>query len=94
MRYQHHLFVCTNERESGACCAARGAFDVLKAMKHALRERGLDRDGGIMANKSGCFGRCAHGPNVVVYPRGSWHEIHNAEQAIALIHELASAPNT
>lgn len=88
MRYQHHIFVCTNEREEGDCCAKRGAFVVLKTFKNELRERGLDHDGGIMATKAGCFAKCSEGPNVVVYPRGSWHAIHNPEEAIALIDEL------
>lgn len=88
MRYQHHIFICTNERDEGDCCAKRGAFDLLRAMKQELRARGLDHDGGIMANKSGCFGRCAHGPNVVVYPQGAWHQIATVEEAVQLIDEL------
>jgi len=88
MRYQHHIFICTNERDEGDCCAKRGAFDLLKAMKQELRARGLDHDGGIMANKSGCFGRCSQGPNVVVYPQGSWHQIHNIDEAVDLIDTL------
>lgn len=88
MRYRHHLFICTNGRDEGDCCAKRGALDILKALKHELRERGLDHDGGIAANKSGCFGLCSQGPNVVVYPRGTWHRITTAEEAIGLLDDL------
>ena len=91
MRYQHHIFICTNEREQGDCCAKRGSLEMLKALKQALRDRGLDYEGGIMANKSGCFGLCSQGPNVVVYPRGSWHTISNAQQALALIDNLQAS---
>ena len=84
MRYQHHIFICTNERDEGDCCGRRGALQLLKTIKHELRERGLDHEGGMMANKSGCFGRCGEGPNVVVYPGGTWHRIQSAEQALAL----------
>jgi (2Fe-2S) ferredoxin len=87
-RYQHHIFVCTNERENGDCCARRGSFQVLKEFKHALKERGLDHEGGIMANKSGCFGLCSQGPNVVVYPQGSWHTVSSAQQALELLDSL------
>lgn len=90
MRFRHHLFICTNERRSGSCCAQRGAFDLLRTLKNELRSRGLDIEGGIMANKSGCFGRCEQGPNLVVYPRGSWHQICTPEQAVALIDELSA----
>jgi (2Fe-2S) ferredoxin len=88
MRYRHHLFICTNVRDNGDCCAARGSFDLLKQMKNELRNRGLDHDGGIMANKSGCFGLCQQGPNVVVYPRGSWHRVTSADDVTALIDGL------
>jgi (2Fe-2S) ferredoxin len=91
MRYQHHIFICTNEREDGDCCAKRGSFALLKAMKAELRERNLDHDGGIMATKAGCFGKCGEGPNVVVYPRGSWHVVQNADDAAQLIDELQMA---
>lgn len=88
MRYQHHIFICTNAREDGDCCAKRGSLDILKALKKELRDRNLDHDGGIMANKSGCFGRCSEGPNVVVYPGGSWHQIKTPEDAVHLIDAL------
>lgn len=88
MRYRHHIFVCTNERAEGDCCAARGSLDILKAIKQELRDRGLDHDGGIMANKSGCFGLCSQGPNAVVYPSGSWHTLKNTQDATELIDRL------
>jgi (2Fe-2S) ferredoxin len=91
MRYQHHLFICTNVRDNGDCCAARGSLDLLKQIKNELRNRGLDHDGGIMANKSGCFGLCQQGPNVVVYPRGSWHRVTNADDVTALIDGLTQS---
>jgi (2Fe-2S) ferredoxin len=94
MRYQHHIFICTNERENGDCCANRGSFQMLKELKQVLRDRGLDHEGGIMANKSGCFGLCSQGPNVVVYPQGSWHTIANRSQAIALIDGLQASSKT
>lgn len=88
MRFRHHIFICTNERSEGDCCAARGSLELLKSIKHELRERGLDHEGGIMANKSGCFGLCSQGPNAVVYPRGSWHQVRSAQDVTALIDEL------
>jgi (2Fe-2S) ferredoxin len=94
MRYQHHLFICTNERENGDCCAKRGSLQILKDLKQVLRDRSLDHDGGIMANKSGCFGLCSQGPNVVVYPQGSWHRITDSAQAINLIDSLQASLKT
>lgn len=97
MRFQHHLFICTNQRSDGDCCANRGSLELLKTIKVTLRERGLDKEGGIMANKSGCFGLCQQGPNVVVYPAGTWHCIRTPDEAIALVDSLIEirphAPN-
>jgi (2Fe-2S) ferredoxin len=93
MRFEHHLFICTNQRTEGDCCAGRGSLDILKTIKHTLRTRGLDHEGGIMANKSGCFGLCQQGPNVVVYPQGTWHRIHNPQEAIELIDALTRTEN-
>jgi (2Fe-2S) ferredoxin len=91
MRFQHHLFICTNSRDTGDCCAKRDSLAILKVIKDTLRERGLDGEGGIMANKSGCFGLCQQGPNIVVYPEGSWHQVRSATEAIALIDALPLA---
>jgi len=41
-----------------------------------------------MANKSGCFGLCQQGPNIVVYPEGSWHQDRSARAAVALVDAL------
>lgn len=88
MALTHHIFVCTNERDGEPCCAAQGAFDILKVIKQELRARGLDHANGIMANKSGCFAKCGQGPNVVVYPCGTWLRISGAEEAVSLIDRL------
>jgi (2Fe-2S) ferredoxin len=58
-------------------------------MKQHARALGVDKEGGLMINKSGCFGLCQSGPNVVVYPTGEWLAVSTAEQAVALIDRLA-----
>ena len=88
-RFQCHVFICANERSEGECCAARGAFELLRCMKQHARALGVDKEGGLMINKSGCFGLCQSGPNVVVYPTGEWLAVSTAEQAVALIDRLA-----
>lgn len=72
--YKKHVFVCTNEKPLGKpCCANLGggfSFDYLKAQ---LQERGLHGEGQIRVSKSGCLGRCALGPCMVIYPEGVWY---------------------
>lgn len=74
MRYQRHIFICTNEREPGhprGCCKEKGSEEVRARFKAELKARGLH---GIMrANASGCLDACEYGAAVVVYPDCIWY---------------------
>jgi (2Fe-2S) ferredoxin len=64
--YESHVLVCT-----GGDCKKRGAKDVRKALKSELRSEGLL--GEVRIDTVDCLGLCKHGPNVVVYPEGTWY---------------------
>lgn len=71
----HHVFVCVNERPEGgrACCAGRGARDIVNALRAAVAKRpGLW--GTVQVTPSHCLGPCFEGPNAVVYPDAVWYE--------------------
>jgi len=72
--YKHHVFFCTNQRESGeVCCANRGAVALQGYAKDrikALRRSGPD---GVRINRAGCMDRCELGPCMVVYPDAVWY---------------------
>ena len=72
-KFQHHLFVCVNERPLAGrpSCAARGGREVLAAFAHELAQRGLD--GRVGLTSTGCLGPCFDGPTCVVYPEGVWY---------------------
>lgn len=71
-RFEHHIFVCTHERDEGrSCCSAAGGLAVLERFRNSLRERGLTAR--IRANRSGCLDACSCGPTVVIYPAGVWY---------------------
>ena len=72
--FKKHVFVCLNERVPDAPrgdCTRKGAPELLKKLKSALRARGLDEV--IRANKAGCLDNCESGCSVVVYPEGVWY---------------------
>lgn len=72
--YQKHVFVCTNTKESGKkCCAQGGGIEAFEYLKSALVEKGLHGPDKIRITRSGCLGRCAVGPCVVIYPEGVWY---------------------
>jgi (2Fe-2S) ferredoxin len=73
-KFEHHIFVCTNQREPGhqrGSCNPDGCGELHQLFKAGVSRRGLK--GRVRANKAGCLDQCEHGPNVVVYPEGIWY---------------------
>ncbi len=64
--YDSHVLLCT-----GGDCKKRGARETRKALKGELRAEGLLGD--VRIDTVDCLGLCKHGPNVVVYPQGTWY---------------------
>lgn len=82
--YEILILVCTNRREEGkAACANRGSEALKDALKSALKDRGLK--GRVRVSSSGCLGRCELGPNVMVFPDGTWFSGVREEDLPALI---------
>ena len=74
MRFERHIFICTNERpppSTRPSCGEEQGLELVKAFKKALVERGLK--GRLRAQKSGCLDACDYGPTVVVYPEGTYY---------------------
>src|SRR6266542_1484167 len=73
-KFEHHIFVCTHQRDSGhprGSCDPTGSGELHKLFKTGVAVRGLK--GRVRANKSGCLDQCEHGPNVVIYPEAVWY---------------------
>jgi (2Fe-2S) ferredoxin len=64
--YDAHVLVC-----GGGDCKKRGSKGVRRALKEELRAAGMN--GEVRIDSVDCLGLCKHGPNVVVYPGGSWY---------------------
>lgn len=72
--YERHAFFCTNLRESGkTCCQSHHASDMVALAKDKLIAADRHGPGKTRISTSGCLGRCAKGPIVVVYPEGTWY---------------------
>lgn len=86
-KYEHHLFVCTNQREPGCgrpSCNADGKGELHRRLREAVRAAGLnDR---VRVNKSGCLDQCEHGPNLVVYPDAVWYGHVSPDDAEEIVH--------
>ena len=70
--FHYHVFVCDQQKPEGApCCRARGADQVLEALRREVNARGLGDE--IQVTACGSLGLCEHGPNLIVYPEGFWY---------------------
>ena len=49
---------------------AEAAFDYMKAR---VKKLGLNGEGKVRINRSGCLDRCGEGPLLVVYPQAIWY---------------------
>lgn len=73
LKYQKHLFICTNQRTGGArpSCGLDHGLELTAAFKKSIKDKNLDFP--IRAQKAGCLDLCELGPTVVVYPEGIFY---------------------
>lgn len=74
MRYERHIFVCTNQRDPDAprgSCGAKGSAEIRDRLKQMVKEAGLKST--VRINASGCLDACEFGPVAVSYPDGRWY---------------------
>ena len=84
--FRHHVFVCTNRKpDDDGCCAARGSEAVWEKFRAELRARNLL--GEIHITSCGSLGTCGHGPNMVVYPDGTWYSGVKVEDVAEIIEQ-------
>jgi (2Fe-2S) ferredoxin len=55
----------------GGDCKKRGSKTVRSALKDELRAQ--DMNTGVRVDSVDCLGLCKHGPNLIVYPGGTWY---------------------
>ena len=63
--YRSTVIVC-----GGTGCTSSGSLKVIEALEKEIGEAGLAEE--VKVIKSGCFGLCALGPIMVVYPEGAF----------------------
>ena len=71
-RFEHLVFVCTNERDpsdSRGCCKQRGSRDILDRLKELTHQHKLK--GKVRVTHSGCLDYCAKGCTIAVFSAGA-----------------------
>jgi len=84
--FRYHVFVCDQQKAEGApCCGARGGLAVIEALRREVAARGLENQ--VQVTACGSLGLCESGPNVVVYPEGTWYRGVTPEDAAEVVEE-------
>lgn len=72
MRFEKHIFICTNQKAEGkACCGEARGMELVEKFREVLAEKGLK--GKVRAQRSGCLDACTKGPALVIYPDGTYY---------------------
>lgn len=78
--YRSHVMVC-----GGTGCTSSGSTKIMEAFEHEIAAEGLENE--VKVIHTGCFGLCALGPIVVVYPEGSFYSRVNVEDVGEIVRE-------
>jgi (2Fe-2S) ferredoxin len=72
MRFEKHIFICTNQKAEGkTCCGEQRGMELVEKFREVLTNRGLK--GKVRAQRAGCLDACKFGPALVVYPEGTYY---------------------
>lgn len=78
--YRSHVLVC-----GGTGCTSSGSQKIIRAFEDEIEATGLTNE--VKVIKTGCFGLCALGPVVIVYPEGAFYSRVNPEDVKEIVDE-------
>ena len=78
--FRSTILVC-----GGTGCTSSGSPKLYERFAQLLAEKGLDKE--VKLVKTGCFGLCAAGPVVIVYPEGAFYSGIKVEDVDEIVEE-------
>ena len=78
--YRSHVLIC-----GGTGCTSSGGAKLIDEFEAQLKAAGLENE--VKVVKTGCFGLCALGPVVVVYPEGAFYSQVQTEDVAEIVTE-------
>jgi NADP-reducing hydrogenase subunit HndC len=78
--YRSHVLVC-----GGTGCTSSGSQKIIERLEEEIKKNGLDQEVGVV--KTGCFGLCALGPVMIVYPEGSFYAMVKEDDIAEIVSE-------
>lgn len=78
--YRAHVLVC-----GGTGCTSSGSAQIVEVLEKEIETCGLAQE--VKVVKTGCFGLCALGPIMIVYPEGAFYSMVKPEDVPEIVHE-------
>ncbi|SCI07324.1 NADH-quinone oxidoreductase subunit 1 [uncultured Ruminococcus sp.] len=78
--YRSHVLVC-----GGTGCTSSGSEQLVSVLEQEIAKQGLSEE--VKVVKTGCFGLCALGPIMIVYPEGSFYSMVKPEDIPEIVSE-------
>lgn len=78
--YRSNVLVC-----GGTGCTSSNSGEIINALEREIKARGLEKE--VEVIKTGCFGLCALGPIMIVYPEGSFYSMVKVEDIPEIVEE-------
>ena len=78
--YRSNVLVC-----GGTGCTSSDSLKIVEKLKEEIAARGLEKEVNVIT--TGCFGLCALGPIVVIYPEGSFYSMVNIDDIPEIVEE-------
>ena len=78
--YRSHVLVC-----GGTGCTSSNSEKIIEALEENIALKGLENE--IKVVKTGCFGLCALGPIMIVYPEGCFYSQVKVEDVPEIVEE-------
>ncbi len=78
--YRSHVLVC-----GGTGCTSSGSKKIIERLQQEINAAGLAMEVGVV--QTGCFGLCALGPIMIVYPEGSFYSMVKEEDIPEIVQE-------
>ncbi len=78
--YRSHIMICR-----GTGCSSSNSEQIAKNFEEQIKIHGLDKE--IIVERTGCFGLCALGPIVIIYPEAAFYSQVKPEDVEEIVKE-------
>lgn len=78
--YRSHVLVC-----GGTGCTSSNSEKIIDALNFEIAKKGLNEEVNVV--RTGCFGLCALGPIMIVYPEGSFYSMITPDDVPEIVEE-------